>query len=120
MAMLQVAKTGAYSIATDVPKHVRNGTCFACFRLGERCWSTRTPDSVDVVTFVREPRAHVLSQWTHCHENHDRWFNPIGLPRDLPSWLAYWNATGDAPRPDATSCQTWGESLPARGGTVPE
>ena len=88
---LSIAKTGSESFRADLPHHMAPG-----WRLSpqprERCFAA-IPSRYRVVTMVREPRSHVQSQWAHCRENQDNWFNPRHLPPDLRSWLQYWNTT---------------------------
>jgi len=47
-----------------------------------------------VVTFVRDPKAHVYSQFNHCKENLDNWFKPVGFPATFQDWLQYWVQRG--------------------------
>ena len=88
---LSIAKTGSESFRADLPKHMAQG-----WRLSpaprERCFDA-IPSKYRVVTMVREPRANVQSQWAHCRDNQDGWFNPRHLPPDLLAWLQYWNTT---------------------------
>jgi hypothetical protein len=94
---LHIAKTAGLSLIKDLPLHL--GT----HKMGwseETCGGNIDPGSSMV--FVRDPLAHVYSQWIHCHANLDNWFdNPHknhGLPGDLHQWLSHWIFRGDTVR----------------------
>lgn len=55
-----------------------------------------------MITFLRDPRAHVYSQWLHCYQNKNQFFNPINMPGNLTGWLQHWVSNGDQPNPNAT------------------
>lgn len=93
-----LAKTAGASAMVDLPQHLSMTTQLSSY---ECCWPSFTgPDAWDptaVITFIREPLAHVYSQWNHCRKNLNHWFNPRGLPANFSQWLRYWNKVGDHP-----------------------
>jgi len=93
-----LAKTAGSSALADLPRHLSMTTHLSSY---ECCWpSFSEPDALEptaVITFIREPKAHVYSQWNHCRKNLDNWFNPRGLPATFSQWLRYWNRVGDHP-----------------------
>lgn len=113
LAVHAIAKTGTWSIRADFGKHVRTGqSCVWTQGPTERC-AGLAPSIVQSITFMREPRAHVYSQWRHCVENQDNHFSPIGLPGSLVEWLQHWDTVGDGPRHTAvmTSIGEWAEAV---------
>ena len=113
VALHAIAKTGTWSIRTDFGQHVHaNGSCVWTQGPTERC-AGLAPSTVRSITFVREPRAHVYSQWRHCTENQDNHFSPTGLPGSLVEWLEHWDKIGDGPRSATvmTSVGEWAESV---------
>jgi len=87
---LHIAKTAGKSARVDLLSAVRPVQAHEC------CWPQKT-DGLDVITFMRDPVAHVYSQWNHCQKNLDSWFNPKGLPESFEGWLEYWANAGDEP-----------------------
>jgi len=87
---LHIGKTAGKSARVDLLSTVRPIKSHEC------CWPKNT-GGLDVVTFMRDPVAHVYSQWNHCRKNSDRWFNPEGLPESFEGWLEYWARAGDKP-----------------------
>jgi len=86
--LLAVAKAASESLRADLLEHVQRGAELS-ERPQERCYAA-VPASHRVITMMREPRAHVQSQWRHCSHNLDRWFSPQGLPTSMTAWLEHW------------------------------
>eukprot|EP00928_Gymnodinium_smaydae_P034407 TRINITY_DN2438_c0_g1_i2.p1 TRINITY_DN2438_c0_g1~~TRINITY_DN2438_c0_g1_i2.p1 ORF type:complete len:324 (+),score=73.87 TRINITY_DN2438_c0_g1_i2:52-972(+) len=94
MFIFHIAKTGGTSANGDIRRHVNAGN----FSGSECCYPSREKlANTDVVTFLREPVSHVFTQWMHCKQNKDAWFNPQGLPQTLTAWLEHWTKVGDVP-----------------------
>lgn len=95
---LHLAKTAGGSALRDLPRHLGMTTQFSSY---ECCWPRFSGldawEPPAVITFMREPKAHVYSQWNHCRKNLDNWFNPRGLPANFSQWLRYWSKVGDHP-----------------------
>eukprot|EP00931_Biecheleriopsis_adriatica_P021570 TRINITY_DN14074_c0_g1_i1.p1 TRINITY_DN14074_c0_g1~~TRINITY_DN14074_c0_g1_i1.p1 ORF type:complete len:324 (-),score=25.24 TRINITY_DN14074_c0_g1_i1:25-996(-) len=92
LEVLHIAKTAGTSLITDVPKLVTGKP----FSGAEHCYGAAR--SQKLMTFVRDPRAHVYSQWMHCLYNKDSWFNPKHLPSNFTGWLQHWDLIGDKPQ----------------------
>lgn len=92
LSMLHIAKTAGRSLQFDLPKHV-----YPVQWLGEHCVSkfNAVPKKM---TFLRDPRAHVYSQWMHCRDDKGHWFRPKDLPSNFTGWLQHWLRTGDKPQ----------------------
>lgn len=91
--VLHIAKTAGTSLGHDLGLHL------GVHRKGwndERCYPTQKGQTL--LTFVRKPAAHVYSQWLHCRDNKDHWFNPQHLPGSLHEWLQHWVSVGDKAR----------------------
>mmetsp|Transcript_83194 Transcript_83194/g.217243 ORF Transcript_83194/g.217243 Transcript_83194/m.217243 type:complete len:327 (-) Transcript_83194:95-1075(-) len=95
---LHLAKTAGGSALLDLPRHLSMTTQLNSY---ECCWPRFSGldawEPPAVITFMREPKAHVYSQWNHCRKNLDHWFNPRGLPANFSQWLRYWSKVGDHP-----------------------
>eukprot|EP00928_Gymnodinium_smaydae_P030266 TRINITY_DN22549_c0_g1_i1.p1 TRINITY_DN22549_c0_g1~~TRINITY_DN22549_c0_g1_i1.p1 ORF type:complete len:301 (-),score=48.43 TRINITY_DN22549_c0_g1_i1:36-938(-) len=92
--LFHIAKTAGTSAAHDLDTYVN---AHGDFRHRECCYpSLGETENSDVVTFLREPVSHVFSQWMHCKQNKDDYFNPQGLPETLTAWLEHWSRVGDA------------------------
>lgn len=97
---MHIAKTAGISVLKDLHLHVPNGTSIGT---SECCWpAPRAARGMSVVTFMREPLAHVYSQWNMCNHNLDNSFKPEGLPNSFEAWLEYWARAGDGPGGDDT------------------
>jgi len=66
----------------------------------ECCWPREAVEQgeiVRVITILRDPKAHVYSQFNHCRKNLDGWFNPVDFPSTFQEWMQFWVARGDTP-----------------------
>jgi hypothetical protein len=48
------------------------------------------PNPAKVGTFLREPRAHVLSQFYHCRLSEDHEYARSKIPKTIEEWVAAW------------------------------
>lgn len=93
---LHIAKTAGTSLHFDLMYHAEvNLDNWA----PEHCYTGWWARQKKTVTFLRDPRAHVYSQWMHCRDNKDHWFNPRHLPSNMTAWLQHYDTVGDKPLP---------------------
>mmetsp|Transcript_17478 Transcript_17478/g.54020 ORF Transcript_17478/g.54020 Transcript_17478/m.54020 type:complete len:318 (+) Transcript_17478:52-1005(+) len=67
---------------------------------GECCWpheEVAQGTVGHVIAMLRDPKAHVYSQFNHCLQNFDSWFDPVNFPSTFQEWMQFWVARGDMP-----------------------
>eukprot|EP00928_Gymnodinium_smaydae_P049367 TRINITY_DN3311_c0_g3_i1.p1 TRINITY_DN3311_c0_g3~~TRINITY_DN3311_c0_g3_i1.p1 ORF type:complete len:421 (-),score=55.85 TRINITY_DN3311_c0_g3_i1:105-1232(-) len=89
---VHIAKTAGASAIVDLPRyHLRTERTFES---DEVCALT-APRDAELITFLREPRAHVLSQYEMCRyrkKHPELYMHPVSLPDSLNAWLHHWVA----------------------------
>ncbi len=98
--MLHIPKTAVTSFHGDCQKYVDGceyvsdpsvpGEHLIQVASSEGCFEYGTKVGLPVATFVREPRAHVVSQYYHCKLSEDHAYARGLMPDTIHEWVAAW------------------------------
>ena len=118
--MLHIPKTAVTSFVSDCPAHIGcsvrwdgrlvaadsavSGSGFSRHQRlvkvssSEKCFGRGDELGLPVGTFLREPRAHVVSQYYHCRLSEDHAYARSLVPDTIDEWVAAWAQSTPADR----------------------